>query len=206
MKLLLATRSPHKIEEIRAILGDVPGIELLDLDGARIPASPAEDDLEPYNTFEENARSKASYFQRVSGLPTVADDSGLEVDALRGRPGVRSRRFAPLPETAVRDEQDEANNRHLLALLAGVELTRRTARYICVAALVEGEGRESLFRGMAEGVILEHSRGTGGFGYDPLFREISLGRTFGEVSAREKHSRSHRGEAFRALAAHLRAR
>ena len=106
MKLLLATRNPHKIEEIRAILGDVPGFELLDLDGARVPADPAEDDLEPYDTFEENAHSKASYFQRVSGLPTVADDSGLEVDALRGQPGVRSRRFAPLPEMAGHDEQD----------------------------------------------------------------------------------------------------
>ena len=205
MKLLLATRSSGKLEEIRTILGDMPDLELLDLDGARIPADPVEDDLEPYDTFEENAHSKASYFQRISGMPTIADDSGLEVDALRGRPGVRSRRFAPLSETAGREDQDEANNRHLLALLEGVAPTRRTARYVCVAAFVEGEGRASLFRGTAEGVILEHYRGTGGFGYDPLFREISLGRTFAEVSAREKHDRSHRGEAFRALVTHLRA-
>ena len=203
MKLLLATRSSHKIAEIRALLGHVTGLELLDLDGVGVPADPAEDELEPYDTFEDNARSKAAYFQQLSGLPTVADDSGIEIDALDGRPGVRSRRFAPLPETAGREEQDEANNRHLLALLDGVDPVLRTARYVCVAALVEGEGRESLFRGTAEGVILEHPRGGAGFGYDPLFRELSLGRTFAEVDAGEKHARSHRGEAFRALAAHL---
>ena len=206
MKLLVATRSLHKIAEIRALLGHVAGLELLDLDGIGVPADPAEDELEPYDTFEENARSKAAYFQRLSGLPTVADDSGIEIDALGGKPGVRSRRFAPIPETAGREEQDEANNRHLLALLAGVEAAQRTARYVCVAALVEGGGRDSLFRGTAEGVILEHPRGRAGFGYDPLFREIGLGRTFAEVDAQEKDARSHRGEAFRALAAHLQAR
>jgi len=205
MKLLLATRSPHKIEEIRALLGHVTGLELLDLDGIGVPPDSAEDELEPYDTFEENARSKAAYFQSFTRLPTVADDSGIEIDALGGQPGVRSRRFAPLPETAGREEQDEANNRHLLALLAGVEPTRRTARYVCVAALVEGKGRETLFRGTAEGVILEYPRGRAGFGYDPLFQEIGLGRTFAEVDAREKHARSHRGEAFRALTAYLRA-
>ena len=171
MKLLVATRSLHKIAEIRALLGHVAGLELLDLDGIGVLADPAEDELEPYDTFEENARSKAAYFQRLSGLPTVADDSGIEIDALGGKPGVRSRRFAPIPETAGREEQDEANNRHLLALLAGVEAAQRTARYVCVAALVEGGGRDSLFRGTAEGVILEHPRGRAGFGYDPLFRE-----------------------------------
>ena len=206
MKLLVATRSLHKIAEIRALLGHVAGLELLDLDSIGVPADPAEDELEPYDTFEENARSKAAYFQRLSGLPTVADDSGIEIDALGGKPGVRSRRFAPIPETAGREEQDEANNRHLLALLAGVEAAQRTARYVCVAALVEGGGRDSLFRGTAEGVILEHPRGRAGFGYDPLFREIGLGRTFAEVDAQEKDARSHRGEAFRALAAHLQAR
>ena len=206
MKLLVATRSLHKIAEIRALLGHVAGLELLDLDGIGVLADPAEDELEPYDTFEENARSKAAYFQRLSGLPTVADDSGIEIDALGGKPGVRSRRFAPIPETAGREEQDEANNRHLLALLAGVEAAQRTARYVCVAALVEGGGRDSLFRGTAEGVILEHPRGRAGFGYDPLFREIGLGRTFAEVDAQEKDARSHRGEAFRALAAHLQAR
>ena len=203
MKLLLATRSPHKIAEIRALLGHVTGLELLDLDGIGVSVDPAEEELEPYDTFEENARSKAAYFQRLSGLLTVADDSGIEIDALGGQPGVRSRRFAPLPETAGHEEQDEANNRHLLALLAGVEAAQRTARYVCVAALVEGGGRDSLFRGTAEGVILKHPRGSAGFGYDPLFREISLGRTFAEVDAKEKHARSHRGEAFRDLAAHL---
>src|SRR6185295_6762664 len=115
----------------------VPGLELVDLSQAGIPEEPAEDALEPHDTFEANARSKAEYFRRRSGLLTVADDSGIEVDALRGEPGVRSRRFAPLPQDTPRDEQDRANNAHLLERLAGVEPAGRTARYVCVAALCD---------------------------------------------------------------------
>ena len=92
MRLLVATRSRHKLDEIRAILSVVPGLELLSLDDAGIPEHPSEDELEPYDTFEENARSKAAHFQRLSGLPTVADDSGIVVDVLGGAPGVKSRR------------------------------------------------------------------------------------------------------------------
>ena len=205
MKLLVATRSRHKVEEIRTILGDVPDLELIDLDGAGIPESAAEDALEPYDTFEENARSKAAYFHRLSGLPTVADDSGIEVDALGGRPGVKSRRFAPLPDTTGREEQDQANNRYLIELLSDVEPARRTARYVCVAALKSASG-EALFRGTAEGVVLDQPRGRGGFGYDPFFLVPELGCTFGEAPAAQKHALSHRGKAFRALAAHLRTR
>jgi XTP/dITP diphosphohydrolase len=203
VKLLIATRSTHKVAEIRAILAHVPDLDLLDLDQAGIAPAPAEDDLEPYATFEANARSKASYFRRVSGLRTVADDSGLEVDALNGEPGVRSRRFAPLPLSTPREVQDKANNDQLLERLAGLEDKRRTARYVCVAALSENEGRMMLFRGTAEGRILTAPRGTGGFGYDPLFLSDDLGTSFGEASPARKDSLSHRGKAFRALAAHL---
>lgn len=204
MKLVLATRSRHKAREIRAILSRVPALELLDLEQADIHEDPAvEDLLEPYETFEENARSKAVYFRRISGLPCVADDSGIVVDALGGAPGVRSRRFAPVPRETARDEQDRANNAHLLRLLSGVEPARRTARYVCVAALADEQGRVEIFGGAAEGIVAEVERGGAGFGYDPLFFDPELGRTFAEMGPAEKDVRSHRGRAFRALAEHL---
>jgi XTP/dITP diphosphohydrolase len=202
LKLLLATRSTHKIVEIRSILAVVPGLELVDLDQAGIAPSRAEDALEPHETFEENARSKADYFRRISGLRTIADDSGLEVDALNGQPGVHSRRYAPLPAGTPREVQDEANNTQLLDRLLGVEPALRTARYVCVAALSE-ERKTVLFRGTAEGRILTERRGGGGFGYDPLFQASALGQTFAEVEGGRKDAHSHRGEAFRALAAYL---
>ena len=206
MKLLVATRSAHKLAEIRAILADVPGLELVDLQDAGVPESADEDALEPHDTFEENARSKAAHFRALTGLPTVADDSGIEVDVLGGAPGVRSRRFAPVPEGTPRARQDQANNEHLLDRIALVDPGCRTARYGCVAALDEGEGRVTIFRGTAEGRILAEPRGSGGFGYDPLFLDPELGRTFAEIGPAEKDARSHRGKAFRALAAHLAAR
>lgn len=201
MKLLVATRSAHKMREIREILAPVPGLELLDLDQAGIAPAPEEEDLEPFDTFEENARSKARYFHARSGLVTVADDSGLEVDALGGEPGVRSKRFAPGDSTGYQRDLD--NNRHLLDRLSGVPDTRRTARYVCVVALEDGSGQGPAFRGTVEGRIARTARGDGGFGYDPLFSVPGLDRTFGEATAEEKHARSHRGEAFRALARHL---
>ncbi|MDT8341616.1 MAG: non-canonical purine NTP pyrophosphatase [Longimicrobiales bacterium] len=204
MKLLVATRSAHKVREIRGLLADVPGLQVLDLAEAGIPPAPEEDDLEPFDTFEENARSKARYFHARSGLPTVADDSGLEVDALGGAPGVHSRRFAPGDATGY--ERDLANNRHLLDRLAGVPDARRNARYVCVAALEEGSGEGPVLRGTVEGRITREPRGGGGFGYDPLFFVPALGRTFGEAAAAEKEALSHRGVAFRALARLLRAR
>jgi XTP/dITP diphosphohydrolase len=204
VKLLVATRSRHKLAEIQAILSGVPELELLSLDDAGIPEHPSEDALEPYQTFEENARAKAAHFRRLSRLPTVADDSGIEVDVLGGAPGVRSRRFAPLPEGTGRDEQDRANNEYLLDQLPLVADPRcRTARYVCVAVLDEGEGRLAIFRGTAEGLIATEPSGSGGFGYDPLFYDPELGRTFAELTPAEKDARSHRGKAFRALAAHL---
>lgn len=198
MKLLVATRSGHKMSEIRQILADVPGLELLSLDDAGIAPSPEEDALEPHDTFEENARSKAEHFHRVSGLPTVADDSGLEVDALGGEPGVRSKRFAP-DEGLDGLARDLANNRHLLKLLRDVPASERTGRYVCVAWLVTGDGAEHSSRGEAPGLIVDEPRGSGGFGYDPHVVDPELGCTYSEMPAEEKNRRSHRGRAFRGL-------
>ena len=201
-ELLVATRSADKMAEIRAILGVVPHLRVLDLDEAGLAHSPAEEDLEPYDTFEENAISKATYYHRVSGRPTVADDYGLAVDALDGAPGVRSKRFSPA-RGLKGEELDRSNNAHLLQMLADRPAQERTARNVCVAALVLVNGDVTTFRGEAPGVIVEGPRGLGGFGYDPLFLDVELDRTFGEISPEEKHARSHRGRAFRALAEHL---
>jgi len=198
VRLLVATRSTHKLEEIRSILAHLADVELLGLDEAGIPFAEEEAGLEPYDTFEENALSKAHYFHRRSGLPTVSDDSGLAVDALGGAPGVRSKRFAPGDATGL--IRDRANNDHLLDRLRGIPESERTARYVCVVALVEEGSSPRTFRGEVEGRIAEAPSGEGGFGYDPLFHVPELGRTFGDATAEEKHARSHRGRAFRALA------
>jgi len=207
VKLLVATRSAHKMQEIRQILVEVPDLEVLSLDDAGVEPSPEEERLEPHDTFLENARSKARYFQRRTGLPTVADDSGLEVDALDGRPGVRSKRFAQDDGAAdqVLDGQprDDANNRHLVRLLADVPPEDRTARYVCVAVLLDGE-REVAVRGEAEGRVVDEARGCGGFGYDPHILVPELEVTYAELDAEAKNARSHRGRAFRALAERLR--
>ncbi|HSG07587.1 MAG TPA: non-canonical purine NTP pyrophosphatase [Longimicrobiales bacterium] len=202
MKLVVATRSAHKLAEIRTILAVVPGLEVLDLNEAGVQWSPAEEELEPYETFEENAHSKARYYQERTGLSTVADDSGIAVDALGGAPGVHSKRFAPAADLDG-EARDKANNQHLLHRLAGVPEASRTARYVCVAVMVTPGGDRVVCRGEAPGRILEEEQGTGGFGYDPLFFDPELGRTFGQISPGAKHARSHRGKAFRALARHL---
>ncbi|MSR23069.1 MAG: RdgB/HAM1 family non-canonical purine NTP pyrophosphatase [Gemmatimonadetes bacterium] len=205
MKFLLATRSKGKLREIREILSRLGGIQLLDLDEAGVAPSAEEDGIEVFETFSENALAKARYFRRQTGMPTIADDSGLAVDALGGLPGVRSRRFVPDADRLSPDELDQANNRHLLERLVGVPPAKRTAHYVCVAALEHGTDEPVVFRGEARGEILERPRGSGGFGYDPLFLDPSDGQTFAELSRAEKDARSHRGAAFRALAAHLEA-
>lgn len=210
MRLLVATRSSGKMPEIRRILADVPDLEILSLEEAGIAYDPAEDHLEPHDTFQENALSKARYFQEKSGLPTVADDSGIAVDALGGAPGVRSKRFAP--DAGVDGDGlegqalDDANNRHLVARLRDVAPEDRTARYVCVAVLVEDGADPMAFRGEAPGVVIEEPRGSRGFGYDPHVYDPDLGKTFAEMTGGEKDTRSHRGHAFRALADALRAR
>jgi len=203
MDLVLATRSTHKMQEIRKILEVVPNLQVLDLTEAGVRYDAAEEDLEPYDTFEENAASKALYFQKITGLPTVADDSGIEIDLLGGAPGVRSKRFAPdrgLTDFAL----DQANNEHLLVSLGDAPAADRTARYVCVAVLHRGDPDDvTIVRGEAPGRILNAPQGSGGFGYDPLFLDEELGKTFAEIAPDEKNALSHRGKAFRALAERL---
>jgi len=176
------------------------GFLLATLEDVAIAYSPVEESLEPFNTFEENAASKARYFARLSGLPTVADDSGIEVDALGGRPGVRTKRFAP-PGRYPDLSRDEANNRYLLERLEHVPASDCGARYVCVASFIDpASGETAHFRGEAPGRITREGRGTGGFGYDPIFQDDELQRTFAEISEAEKNARSHRGKAFRAFA------
>jgi XTP/dITP diphosphohydrolase len=151
-------------------------------------------------TFEENAIIKARHYARLAWVgharPLLfADDSGLEVDALGGAPGVQSARFSG------RHGDDQANNRLLIEKLRGVE--NRTARFVCAIALVEGERLCGVYRGAVEGVIIDAPRGAGGFGYDPHFYYPPFGCTFGEAGAEEKFSVSHRGQALRAMLAAL---
>ncbi len=203
MDLLVATRSVHKMVEIREILDDLSLVNLLSLNDLDLAPEPEEEDLEPHDTFEANARSKAAYFRQRSGLATVADDSGIAVDLLDGTPGVRSKRFAPAARTLDGVDLDEANNAFLLQSLGDAPWEARTAHYVCVAVLDMGEGEAVAFRGEAHGLILDAPRGSGGFGYDPLFYDEELGKTFAEISQDAKNGRSHRGRAFRALAWHL---
>lgn len=207
MRVLLATRSAHKVEEIREIFADhdLP-VELVGLADLEIAAAPEEDGLEPWDTFEENALSKARYFRELTGLPTLSDDSGLVVDALGGRPGVRSKRFSPaaIAGEVTGQPRDDANNAYLLEQLDGVLDEERAARYVCAVALIGPAGQERTVRGEVEGRIGTEPSGQGGFGYDPLFHVPELGRTFGDASAEEKHALSHRGRAFRAIMDDLR--
>ena len=199
-RLVVATRNPGKVREIHEMLAGLGEYEVVGLADLGIPESPEEDDVEAYETFEENALAKARYFAAVTGELALADDSGLCVDALDGAPGVRSRRFAPVDE-ARGERQDEANNRHLLALLADTPDERRTARYVCAAAVAwpEMDMDEVVRTGTCDGVILREPRGTGGFGYDPLFYLRDEGQTFGELPPDRKNALSHRGKAVRAL-------
>jgi XTP/dITP diphosphohydrolase len=201
-RLVVATRSRHKLGELRVLL-HLPGVRLLDLDDAGI----AEEAPEDGETFDENAVFKARFYARLSGLPTLADDSGLEVDALDGRPGVRTRRFAGP------DATDDENNAHLLTLLSGLPPERRTARYRCALAFVDPDSerpeRVTIRRGTFEGRIATHPRGRGGFGYDPVFEPLTEppgGRTVGELTADEKNRVSHRAAAARAMRPVLRGR
>ncbi|HEY6219356.1 MAG TPA: non-canonical purine NTP pyrophosphatase [Gemmatimonadaceae bacterium] len=197
-RLLLATRSAGKLRELRALL-ESAGYAPLDLREAGIDESPAEDALEQYETFEENALAKGRYFAARAGLPVLADDSGLEVAALDGAPGVRSKRWSGRTDLSG-DALDRENNALLIRSLA--DATDRRARYVCAAAYVDGN-REIVRRGIVSGHIVAAPRGDGGFGYDPFFESDELGRTFGEVSAAEKASVSHRARAVRALVAAL---
>jgi XTP/dITP diphosphohydrolase len=192
--VLLATRSAGKLRELRPLFAE-RGLSVLDLREAGIEETVAEDALEVYETFEENALAKGRYFATLSGLPVVADDSGIEVHALDGRPGVRSKRWSERQDLSGQALDDE-NNRLLIAALASAG--DRTARYVCVAAYV-AESREVVRRGEVRGEIAAEPRGANGFGYDPFFVSDELGKTFGEASLSEKATVSHRARAFNAL-------
>ena len=195
---LLATRSLGKLYELRPMFS-AAGLDVIDLDVAGIAERDEEAGLEEFDTFEENALSKASYFRAKSGLVTIADDSGLEVRALGNAPGVRTKRWSGRTDLEGR-ALDAANNDFLLRKLDTV--ANRRARYVCVAALVDDGGHRT-FRGETEGEILESPRGEGGFGYDPLFLSSDLGITFAEADRAAKERTSHRGRAFAQLIAWL---
>jgi XTP/dITP diphosphohydrolase len=199
---VLATRNAGKLRELREMFVDA-GMAIEDLVQAGLEAvDPAEDSLEVFASFEENARAKARWFAaRLPGRLVIADDSGLAVDALGGAPGVRSKRWAG--STASGMALDAENNAALLRALAGT--TPRTARFVCVVVAIEG-AREYLARGECAGRILEEASGASGFGYDPLFRSDELGESFGAASREAKARVSHRGRAFRELLAQLRER
>ena len=195
-ELTIATSNPHKIEEISAVLGPL-GIGCLPLGRSDIP-EPEEDGA----TFEENARIKAIAYARALDRVVLADDSGLEVDALGGAPGVHSARYAGVGAT--RAERDQANNAKLLAALEGVPDRMRTARFVCVLSIARPDGTIlAEARGTFDGVIGFAPRGVNGFGYDPLL-VLPDGRTSAELSSDEKNARSHRGNALRAILPKLR--
>lgn len=184
-RLLLATRNKGKVEEIKALLADL-GVEVVSLDAyPDLPEIPEEGE-----TFTENAVFKAGEVCRLTGEITLADDSGLEVDALDGKPGVHSARFAGEPKN------DEANNTKLIALLEEVPPAERTARFRCVMALVTPNGDVRTAEGTCEGVIILEPRGENGFGYDPLFYVPKYDKTFAELPMEVKNRISHRGRAL----------
>jgi XTP/dITP diphosphohydrolase len=202
-RIVVATHSGHKLAELTGLLRPARA-ELVSLDDLGIEHDPVEDGAR----FEANARLKARFYARLSGLPTIADDSGIEVDALDGGPGVRTRRFAGENAT------DLENNAKLLGALAGLPADRRGARYVCVLALVIPDrvgARGGLpivaeARGTLRGRIAEEPRGKGGFGYDPIFEPLGEppgGRTLGQHSAAEKAAISHRARAARRLSVRL---
>ena len=193
MKVLLATRNAGKLAELRRMLDGGP-VEVIGL--AEVPPFP--DAPETGATFAENALAKARDAATATGLPAVADDSGLAVDALNGMPGVLSARWAG------RHGDDVANLQLLLGQLTDVPDERRGAAFVCAAALVVPGGRETVVHGEWPGRIVRAPRGTNGFGYDPIFVPDGEERTSAELSPDEKDAASHRGRAMRALLPHLR--
>ncbi|MDQ1748275.1 MAG: XTP/dITP diphosphohydrolase [Frankiaceae bacterium] len=191
-RVVLATRNPHKVRELSRILTPY-GVGLASLD--EWPDVP--DVAETGTTFAENALLKARAVSVATGLVAVADDSGLEVDALNGMPGVLSARWAG------RHGDDAANLALVLAQVADVPEPRRTAAFVCAAAAVAPGGAEIVVEGRVDGSLLRAPRGDGGFGYDPIFVPAGESRTTAEMTAEEKDALSHRGKAFRALAPRL---
>ena len=189
-ELILATKNKHKVEELSSILSPLSSdwkiVTLEDLDFN-------EDIEEDGLTFKENALIKARVISKKYNMPTVADDSGLEVDYLNGLPGIKSARFVS-PDATFKERNDR-----ILQLLIDVPEEKRTARFICVAALVWPDGREEIFKGVCEGIISHEAKGTEGFGYDPIFHIPYRGKSMAEISPADKNKISHRGLAFKKL-------
>ena len=187
MKAVFASRNKHKVEQVKLLL---PNVELVALDDI----APGLELAEPHDTFVDNALAKARAVVDATGLAAIADDSGLEVDALGGAPGVRSARYAGVGAS------DEDNNRKLVAELENVPADQRGCRYRCAAVLVTPEGQQIVTEGSCDGVVVLEPRGTMGFGYDPHVVPTGDSRTMGEIPLEEKLRFSHRGRAFRSLA------
>ncbi|MDR2744138.1 MAG: RdgB/HAM1 family non-canonical purine NTP pyrophosphatase [Desulfovibrio sp.] len=196
--VLLATGNAGKVAELSALLGG-RGVEILGLAAFSEASAVEENGL----TFEDNALAKARHAAVKTGLASLADDSGLMVDVLDGAPGVHSARYAddlpPLPD----ESRDARNIRKLLRAMAAVPENRRACRFVCCMAAVLPDGQEMLVRGEWHGRLLPTPRGTGGFGYDPVFFDPVLGKTAAELSREEKNAVSHRGRALRALLENL---
>jgi XTP/dITP diphosphohydrolase len=195
MEIVLATRNKKKVEEIRRITAGLP-VTILSLDD--FPDCP--ETVEDQPTFEGNAAKKAAEVARFTGKPALSDDSGLEVDALGGAPGVYSARYAPDAESG----NDPRNYRKLLRDLSAAPAEKRAARFVCCIALAFPAGEVRTFFGYAEGAIGHEPRGKKGFGYDPVFIPGGFDRTFAEMSPNEKDSLSHRGKAIEKLNEFLR--
>ncbi len=198
-KILIATSNPGKLRDFAGAAA-AHGIEIAGVPNFSSLPTVVEDGL----SFEDNARKKAEQYSRAApGEIVVADDSGLEVDALNGAPGVHSARYAAPdlfdiePHLADANTDDEANNARLARELKNIPSARRTGRFVCVLAAARDGETLATFRGTAEGIILDAPRGTNGFGYDPLFYFPRIEKTFAELSAEEKARYSHRGVAFR---------
>lgn len=193
MKLVLATRNPHKVAELRAILLPLlPGAEIVGAEAFDVP-EPVEDEV----TFAGNALIKARQLAEATGLLALADDSGVCVDAMGGAPGVFSARWCG------RHGDDAANLELLLAQMADVPERHRGASFVCAAAMAAPDGREEVAEGIMRGSLLFAPRGENGFGYDPIFRPEGLSVSSAELTPERKEAISHRGKAFRALAASI---
>jgi XTP/dITP diphosphohydrolase len=192
-RVRIATSNPGKLRDF-AGAAQVHGIEIAGIPNFASLPTPVEDG----KTFEENARKKAEEYSLAARSEiVVADDSGLEVDALNGAPGVHSARYAAdQPHLAGSNTDDEANNDRLLRELSQVAPAKRTGRFVCVLAAARNGKTVATFRGTAEGIILDSPLGNNGFGYDPLFYFPQIGKTFAELSPEEKARYSHRGAAF----------
>jgi XTP/dITP diphosphohydrolase len=201
-RILIATSNPGKLRDFAGAAAGL-GIEIAGIPKLASFPPVVEDGL----TFEANARKKAEEYSRhVPGEIVLADDSGLEVDALGGAPGVHSARYAAdVPHLASENTDDEANNGRLLRELNNIPPEKRTGRFVCVIAAARDGKTLEVFRGQAEGIILDAPRGMNGFGYDPLFFFPQIEKTFAELKTEEKAKYSHRGAAFRKALAWLRA-